>query len=95
MSTSSLLPEAAELEALRAELRCILRHPAITPARRHSAEQYLSRCTAAEQLRQWLALAVAECASWEEQTLATEAAQGWGGHRSQHQGEGITKARPA
>lgn len=88
MPASSQLPAAPEMEALRAELRCILQHPAITPARRQSAEQYISGCTAAGPLRQWLALAVAECASWEEQTLATEAAQG-GGHRLLLQGEDL------
>ncbi|MBC6992129.1 hypothetical protein [Hymenobacter sp. BT491] len=89
MPAVSQLPGAPEVEALRAELRCILQHPAITPARRQSAEQYISRCTAAGQLRQWLALVVAECASWEEQTLATEAAQGGGGHRLLLRGEDL------
>lgn len=80
MPISSQLTGAPEVEALRAELRCILHHPAITPDRRQFAEQYISRCMAAGQLRQWLELAVAECASWEEQTLAMEATQ-CGGHR--------------
>lgn len=61
---------------MRAELRCILQHPAIAPARRECAEQFISRCQEATRLQQWLALAVTECGSWEEQTLAAEAAQG-------------------
>ncbi|RYU84775.1 hypothetical protein [Hymenobacter persicinus] len=81
MPASSQLRGTLEVEALRAELRCILQHPAITLARQQSAEDYISRCTAAEQLRQWLALAVAECGRWEEQALATEAAQCGGRHR--------------
>jgi hypothetical protein len=89
MPASSQLPEAPEVEALRAELRCILQHPAITPDRQQSAEQYISGCTAAGELRQWLGLAVAECASWEEQTLAREAAQGCGGHRLLLRGEDL------
>lgn len=66
----------AELDALRAELRCILQHPAITPARRAGAEYFIGRCQQAPQLQQWLTLVVAECARWEEQTLAAESASG-------------------
>ena len=62
-----------ELDALRAELRCILQHPAIMPVRRECAEQFISGCQQATQLQQWLALAVAECGSWEEHALAAEA----------------------
>lgn len=61
-----------ELDALRAELRCILEHPAISPARRQTAEPFISRCTDAARLRQWLALVVQECGMWEENTLALE-----------------------
>lgn len=86
-----MLPEFSELEALRAELRCVLQHPAIAPARRQAAEPHLGQCTAVGQLRQWLALAVAECASWEEQTLATEAAQRCGGSQQQRQGNAAGK----
>ncbi|MBC6700201.1 hypothetical protein [Hymenobacter sp. BT190] len=35
----------AELVALRAELRCILQHPAIPPARRQAAEPLICQCT--------------------------------------------------
>jgi hypothetical protein len=63
-----------ELEALRAELRCILQHPAITPERQQAAEPHIRRCTEAARLGQWLALAVAECGHWEEQTLAARGA---------------------
>jgi hypothetical protein len=76
MSASSQLPGAPEVEALRAELRCILQHPAITPARRQAAELYIGRCTDGTRLRHWLALAVAECGRWEDQTLVREGANG-------------------
>lgn len=65
---------AAELAELRAELRCILQHPAIAPARRQAAEPFIDQCADATRLRHWLSLAVAECGRWEEQTLATERA---------------------
>jgi hypothetical protein len=65
------------LEALRAELRCILRHPAISPARRQAAEGLISRCSEADRQKQWLGLVVVECGQWEERTLAAEKA---GGH---------------
>jgi hypothetical protein len=61
-----------ELAALRAELRCILQHPAITADRRQAAELFIERCTDGARLRHWLALAVAECGRWEDQALATE-----------------------
>ena len=50
-----------ELDELRAELRCILEHPAIAPARRACAEEFIGRCQQAPQLQQWLVLAVADC----------------------------------
>lgn len=81
MSVFSNLPPAsaasryARLEALRAELRCILQHPAIAPARRQAAEAFMGRCTDEAQLERWLALAVGECGRWEEQTLASEGRQ--------------------
>jgi hypothetical protein len=65
-----------ELDALRAELRCILQHPAIAPERRQAAEPLISRCTDMLRLGQWLVLAVAECGRWEEQMLAAEGAPG-------------------
>ena len=63
-----------ELEALRAELRCILQHPAITPERRLGAQAHIHGCTDSTRLGRWLALAVKECADWEEQTLAADGA---------------------
>ena len=78
MPVSTELPVArvaasgGELAALRAELRCILQHPAIVPARRQTAELFMGRCTDAARLRHWLALAVAECGHWEERALAAE-----------------------
>lgn len=74
MPTSSPVPFIPGLDALRAELRCIMQHPAIAPARRECAEQFISRCQEAKQLQQWLALLVAECGRWEELALSTEAA---------------------
>ncbi|MDU0372293.1 hypothetical protein ACFST9_13960 [Hymenobacter monticola] len=65
-----------ELEALRAELRCILQHPAIAPARQQVAAEQICQCTEAARLRHWLALAVDECGRWEEQTLAAESCGG-------------------
>ncbi|GAB2796407.1 hypothetical protein HNQ93_004209 [Hymenobacter luteus] len=65
----------AQLVALRAELRCILQHPAIEPGRRQAAEAFMDRCTDAARLERWLALAVVECGRWEEQTLASEGRQ--------------------
>ena len=62
-----------ESEALRVELRCLLQHPAITPARRLAAESFIGRCTEPHRLRHWLSLTVSECARWEEMTLAEEA----------------------
>ncbi|MBC6609045.1 hypothetical protein H8B13_19660 [Hymenobacter sp. BT188] len=67
-------PNRTELDALRAELRCILQHPAIAPARRQAAEAFISRCTETARLGQWLALAVTECVRWEEHMLAHETA---------------------
>ncbi|MCB2380392.1 hypothetical protein LGH70_22560 [Hymenobacter sp. BT635] len=61
-----------ELTALRAELRCILQHPAIVPARRQAAERLMCQCSDPGRLRHWLALAVAECGRWEELVLAAE-----------------------
>jgi hypothetical protein len=60
------------LVAFRAELRCILEHPAISPERRQAAELFITQCTESTRLESWLALAVAECGRWEEQTLASE-----------------------
>ncbi|GAA4367851.1 hypothetical protein GCM10023185_40090 [Hymenobacter saemangeumensis] len=62
----------SELDALRAELRCILQHPAIAPWRRQAAEPFIGQCSEPARLRHWLALAVAECGRWEERTLAEE-----------------------
>ena len=78
MPVTPLLPadpvagHSRELDALRAELRCILQHPAFVPARRAAAGAFISQCADAARLEKWLALAVAECADWEEQTLAAE-----------------------
>ncbi|GAB2961683.1 hypothetical protein GCM10027048_32380 [Hymenobacter coalescens] len=69
---ASAASRCARLEALRAELRCILQHPAIVPARRQAAEAFIGRCTDAARLERWLTLAVAECGCWEVQTLASE-----------------------
>ncbi|MBF9144487.1 hypothetical protein [Hymenobacter properus] len=69
---ASAASRCARLEALRAELRCILQHPAIALARRQAAETFMGRCTDAAQLERWLALAVGECGRWEEQVLAAE-----------------------
>lgn len=71
-STASATGLCPQLEALRTELRCILQHPAIAPARRQAAEAFMRRCTDAARLERWLALAVTECGRWEEQTLASE-----------------------
>lgn len=70
--SSAALPACLEVEALRAELRCILQHPAIAPARQQVAAAQICQCTEAARLRHWLALAVDECGRWEEQTLAAE-----------------------
>ncbi|MCB2411067.1 hypothetical protein [Hymenobacter lucidus] len=67
---------SSELDALRAELRCILQHPAFTAERRQQAQRLMSCCTSPALLRQWLALAVAEGARWEEAALAQEANAG-------------------
>ncbi|RPD43895.1 hypothetical protein DNI29_22545 [Hymenobacter sediminis] len=78
MSANLPAPESAAtapqhgLAALRAELRCILQHPAISPERRQAAEPFITRCTEPARLEAWLALAVAECGRWEEQTLTSE-----------------------
>jgi hypothetical protein len=76
MHVTSKMPPAAALthkmEALRAELRCILQHPAIAPVRRQAAEAFICQCTDAARLEQWLALVVTECGQWEEQVLAME-----------------------
>lgn len=70
-----------EVEALRAELRCLLHHPAITPARRLAAEPFIRGCSDPTRLREWVALAVTECGRWEEQMLAGETTLA-GGHNS-------------
>ena len=54
----------ADAEALRAELRCLLQHPAIAPARRLAAEPFICGCTDSARLREWVALTVTECGRW-------------------------------
>ena len=61
--------------ALREEIRCLLIHPAITPARRQQAEPFLSQCLEVAKLRRWQELIVQECANWEEEMLAAEEIQ--------------------
>jgi len=72
LPTAPVAGPSSELDALRAELRCILQHPAISSERRAAARSHLARCLEAARLRQWLALAVAECGRWEDQALAAE-----------------------
>ena len=65
-----------QLLAARAELRCILDHPAFSPERRALAERYLRACCEVALLQQWLSLAVTECAAWEEAAWAQEPLSG-------------------
>jgi len=80
MPVSTDLPVApatgssGELAALRGELRCILQHPAITPARRQAAELLMCQCIDVGRLGHWLGLAVTECGHWEERMLAADEA---------------------
>jgi len=64
--------------AIRAELRCLLVHPAITPERRSNADPFLKQCQAVAQLLRWQQLLLQQCAAWEDAALAAEQAQNSG-----------------